>query len=378
MNKAVVLWTNIPSHHSIGPFRELANSRKVCCVCREPISKLREDIWKTPELGAMEVVYLLEKDNLEAYIAELIDKTQDAVHFVSGFGDLPELKLLWKCIKQTEIKPIVIAERPNPQQNKFKASLRDLYYSYKIRSLASKVAAILCMGKIAVNAYCSYGIPERKALPYMYTNGLPFPELTSNAEINKPLRFVYVGGDHKWRKGLDILAQALQPFTADQLAVDFIGPEKDSWLAEFAENNCSPNVIRLLGKLQSDQIATKLAQEYDILVLPSRYDGWGMTVSEAVLSGIPAIVTDRCGSKDVVEASGAGIVIPARNVASLRAAIQTCVDDPQMVLAWKERARTYRDNLRPEKLASYLEAVIDYVEKGSRGVKPNAYWLKER
>lgn len=378
MKKDVVLWTNIPSHHMIGPFRTLANSRKVHCVCREPISKFREGIWKTPELGAMEVVYLLEKDDPGAYIDEMLAKTQDAVHFISGFGDLPEMKLIWKRIKQTDLKPVILAERPNPQQNKLKACMRDLYYSYKIHSLAPKIGAILCMGKISVDDYRSYGLPEHKALVYMYTNGLPFPELTSTVEIGKPVRFVFVGRDSRWIKGLDVLVQALRGFSADQLAFDFIGPDKNSWLADFIKKNSSHDNIRLLGKFPSDEIATKLAQEYDVLVLSSRYDGWGMTVSEALLSGIAAIVTDKCGSQDVVEASGAGEVVMGGNEESLRAAIQSCVDDPQKVLAWKERARAYRDDLRPEKLASYLEAVIDYVEKGSQGVKPNAYWLKER
>lgn len=379
MKKGVVFWTYYPSPFVIAPFRELANTRKVYCICREPLEKLREDIWNVPESGAMEILYLLKKDNPELHIAELLNKTQDAVHFIFGFGDLPEMKLVWKHIKRASIKPIVMAEYPHPQRNnELKACLRDFYYSCRIRSLASKISAMLCMGEIGVNTYCSYGLSKSKALVYMYTHALPFPKLTPNAEIKEPLRFVFIGRDSIWIKGLDVLAQALQGFSANQLTFDFIGPDQDSWLAEFTRKNSLQNVIRLLGKIPSDRTVAKLTQDYDVLVLSSRYDGWGLTVSEAVLSGIGAIVTDGCASQDVVKASGAGVVVKSGNVASLRAAIQACVDNPQKVLAWKERARSYRDDLRPEKLASYLDAVIDYVEKGYQGNKPVPYWLKVR
>ena len=197
-----------------------------------------------------------------------------------------------------------------------------------------------------------------KTLPYMYTNGLPFPELPEKIEIGTPLRFVYVGGDEKWRKGLDVLTEALRGFTPEQLTFDMIGIGPDSWVADFARANALEGVIRPLGKMQSDEIAPKLARDYDVLVLSSRHDGWGMTVSEAVLSGIGALVTDKCASRDVVEASGAGRVMTAGSVESTRAAIRLCVDSPETALAWKEKARAYRDDLRPEKLAGYLEETV--------------------
>ena len=378
MKKDVVLWTHIPSHHTIGPFRELANSRNVYCMCRKATSKLRGDIWKTPDFGALGVEYLLEKDDVKASIDDFLDKTSDAVHFVAGFGDLPEFKLFWKGAKKRKINPIVIAERPNPQRSALKSFLRDAYYSYVVRSLSSTTGAALCMGKIGVDAYRALGLSDEKTLPYMYTNGLPFPELPEKIEIGTPLRFVYVGGDEKWRKGLDVLTEALRGFTPEQLTFDMIGIGPDSWVADFARENALDGVIRPLGKMQSDEIAPKLARDYDVLVLSSRHDGWGMTVSEAVLSGIGALVTDRCASRDVVEASGAGRVMTAGSVESTRAAIRLCVDSPETARAWKEKARAYRDDLRPEKLAGYLEETVEYVESRYQAKKPNPYWLNPR
>src|SRR5437870_11248743 len=41
----------------------------------------------------------------------------------------------------------------------------------------------------------------------------------------------------------------------------------------------------------------------DLLVLPSRYDGWGAVINEALMSGIPAICSDNCGAADLVRSS---------------------------------------------------------------------------
>lgn len=55
----------------------------------------------------------------------------------------------------------------------------------------------------------------------------------------------------------------------------------------------------------------------DCLVLPSRYDGWGAVVSEALMAGTPVICSDRCGAVEVVYASKVGGVFPADNLDAL-------------------------------------------------------------
>ena len=48
--------------------------------------------------------------------------------------------------------------------------------------------------------------------------------------------------------------------------------------------------------------------ESDCLVLPSRYDGWGAVISEALMVGTPVICSDNCGAANVVTASNVGSV----------------------------------------------------------------------
>jgi glycosyltransferase involved in cell wall biosynthesis len=65
--------------------------------------------------------------------------------------------------------------------------------------------------------------------------------------------------------------------------VSFVGPRTDTW---------------------------RYYQAADVFVLPTRVDLWGMTVVEAMASGIPAVTTTGAGAADVVTHEHDGFVLP--------------------------------------------------------------------
>lgn len=377
MNKPIVLWTGIPSFHIIGPFLKLAKSHETFCVCHMPISSFRRDCWKIPDFDNLNVVYLKEQKNVRSFVEGFLSKTKEATHFISGFGNQGGTRTFWKIAPEFKVKPIAIAERPNPQKNPFKALLRDAYYCARIRAISRRISAVLCMGSLSVETFRKYGFPSRKLLQYMYTSTVPFPELPLEVSVGSPLRFVYVGRDDIWIKGLDLLVEALQGFSRDQLSFDFIGPDSNSDICRLICNNGLESFVRVLGKMPNDQIPINLANKYDVLALTSRYDGWGMTVSEAIFSGIGVLTSEACGSRDIVSSSGAGKIIPRSSVSAIRTTLRDLVNNPAVVREWKIRARAYREQLCAEKMASYLEEVITYVDRKCSGKKPSAYWVEK-
>ena len=70
-----------------------------------------------------------------------------------------------------------------------------------------------------------------------------------------------------------------------------------------------------LGKMQIAEIPQEIANR--CLVLPSRHDGWGAVIVEALMVGTPVICSDACGAAGVVSASGLGGVFPSNNVKEL-------------------------------------------------------------
>jgi glycosyltransferase involved in cell wall biosynthesis len=83
----------------------------------------------------------------------------------------------------------------------------------------------------------------------------------------------------------------------------------------------------------------------DLFVLPTREDVWGNTLVEAMAAGLPIVTTDVAGASNVVEQAGAGFVVPAGSVRSLRDAVAQAMADPgrrrEMAIRGKAAAAEY-------------------------------------
>jgi glycosyltransferase involved in cell wall biosynthesis len=65
----------------------------------------------------------------------------------------------------------------------------------------------------------------------------------------------------------------------------------------------------------------------DVLVLPSRFEPWGLVVNEALLLGCPVVVTDAVGcARDLVEEPGAGRVVRSGDASDLARGIREVLD----------------------------------------------------
>ena len=59
----------------------------------------------------------------------------------------------------------------------------------------------------------------------------------------------------------------------------------------------------------------------DAFVLPSRHDGWGVVVNEALGAGLPIIVSDRVGARDLVQHGGNGFITSVGDIDGLAGAL---------------------------------------------------------
>lgn len=95
-------------------------------------------------------------------------------------------------------------------------------------------------------------------------------------------------------------------------------------------------IINFLGKLED--VRPALAQT-SVFVLPSYREGTPKTVIEAMACGRAIISTDVPGCRETVIIGDNGFLVPAKDIASLRAAIEKFILDPTMIKKMGQRSR---------------------------------------
>jgi len=139
------------------------------------------------------------------------------------------------------------------------------------------------------------------------------------------IRLLYVGRISR-EKDLDLLATAYQQLRELEMQIVLFmvghGPYAKTLAASL------PDVI-FTGYLTGEELATAYASA-DIFVFPSTTDTFGNVVIEAQASGLPVIVSDLGGPKELVQHGVDGLVTKAYDVNSFASAIRFLVENPSL------------------------------------------------
>ena len=67
--------------------------------------------------------------------------------------------------------------------------------------------------------------------------------------------------------------------------------------------------------------------EYDVLIQPSRYEGFGLTVAEGMAAGIPVVVSDIEGPMEIIRHGLYGYPFKSDDAAALTTALEEVIAD---------------------------------------------------
>lgn len=181
-------------------------------------------------------------------------------------------------------------------------------------------------GSLAAIQVIPYGCPA------------PVPAARNPAVIDSgKLKVLYVGGLSQ-RKGLSYLIDALQ-LLSDKIDFAYIGSGNALSLIE----RKLPSANYLGTMPHSDVLASM--RQYDVLVFPSLFEGFGMVITEAMSQGMVVIATDHTALPDIANASSS-ICIPIRDSHAIKEALEFLIADPdklkQLSVAALEQAQRYQ------------------------------------
>lgn len=166
--------------------------------------------------------------------------------------------------------------------------------------------------------------PEKKKSTFWFDRGLKPGEIGA----------LYVGRISR-EKNLDLLAASFRRLLAQKLPIRplFVG---DGPYASTMKELLPEGLF--MGSLHGEELATAYASA-DFFVFPSTTDTFGNVVIEAQASGLPTIVSDVGGPKDLVGHEKDGLITKALDLESLTTAIQRLASDNNLREKWGKAAR---------------------------------------
>src|SRR5690606_2438241 len=98
-----------------------------------------------------------------------------------------------------------------------------------------------------------------------------------------------------------------------------------------------PDGVDFLGPRPRDEVAA-LYDRHDLFVLPSRLEGFGIVLAEAVARGLPCIARDAYAMPEVVEPGVTGSLLTGDDPAELAGLIASALADDSLYAKCRSRA----------------------------------------
>jgi glycosyltransferase involved in cell wall biosynthesis len=186
-------------------------------------------------------------------------------------------------------------------------------------SVAEELAAFLDLGD------CVHVVPEGAD-----TLVVPPDAAERRARLGVPDAYLFSLATLEPRKGLDVAVAALAEAVAPDLPLLVAG--QPGWGgvdldATAATVGLRDGRVRALGRLADADLAAVLAGAV-ALVAPSRAEGFGLPVAEAMALGVPVVCSDAPALVEVT--AGAALTVPVGDVVGLAEALRDVANDASL------------------------------------------------
>ena len=219
-----------------------------------------------------------------------------------------------------------------------------------VRWILGQARMVICCSERLATAMRGCGLTNVRAIPY----GVHVPDEVGDED--EPASVLYVGRLSP-EKNIDVIAEATEGLPR---IVAGDGPLRD----------LLPDTIGFVGP---DEIS-KLYGRAAVVVVASSAEGLPNVVLEAMAHGKTVIATPVGGIPTVIEDGKTGLLVPVRDTAALRAAIERALGDPELRIrlgrAARKRVEGYCswNRVTDATLAVYASAVPEAAR--DTGVRP--------
>jgi glycosyltransferase involved in cell wall biosynthesis len=178
---------------------------------------------------------------------------------------------------------------------------------------------------------------------------------------------LYFGRLDWFQKGIDTLLEATALLVRDhprlELRVAGRGKDLDRSRA-FATNLGIERNVRFLGAV-TDAEREALFRGARLILMPSRFEGFGMVAAEAMAAGVPLIAAAAGSLPEVVSPPAGGVMVPVGDAVGLAAAADRLLRDASAREALSRSARASAERFRWSAVARDHLAFLERIREGS-------------
>ncbi len=324
--------------------------------------------WTPPDIGDVQLDYIADVGQVDKLLKDIAPSSVHLVQGIRGNGyvghvinRLKQRRARWGAVMEMVSEPVVAG------------AIKRLVYSWKLGRSSKKPDFVLAIGEKTPSWVTARGYPHNRIFPFTYFLD-PKPVVLRNKKEFGSFKVGFVGQLIQ-RKRVDILIDALafEGFSQIELVVVGSGP-LEAELKAMSQKQLSHLKVQWLGQLPMAKAQLEISG-LDCLVLPSRHDGWGAVVSEALMAGVPAICSDACGAAAAVHASGVGGVFASGDPVALRQLIALAKADGCLNPVAREFLARWAECFGVSTGAHYLSSILEFVY--ADGVRPLPPWLSD-
>ena len=371
-NHSIWFWQRILTPHMATLAAALAERGfTVTFVANTLLSENRSKLgWEIPKLG--KVIFKL-AENKDAVTRLALEAPDNSIHLCQGLHSNGLVSNAQRVLRKRSLKHWALMEMVDDFG--WLGLLKKALYRIIFLHWRSHLEGVLAIGRNAPTWFIARGMKKNRIYPFAYflekpqTNQL----LQSSDDVitKRPFRFIFVGRLIKLKK-VDHLINAIAALKIKEVEVWIIGNGPEEKYLRSLANLLLPTQVRWIGTLPISKVPNMISQT-DCLVLPSRYDGWGAVVSEALMVGTPVICSDACGSSAAVQASGVGSVFSTNDQQALTNVLQKQIKVGHWHYNQRQQVAQWATCLGAESGAEYLDLILNNYNKYSIDVP----WLKK-
>ncbi len=233
------------------------------------------------------------------------------MHGIWHFGSLAPFLINSKAIKVITIHGLL--DRWAIKHSQWKKEIVTFLYQKRLLGKADLIQINNTDEQEDVVRYLGYEPKNLKIIP----NGMKFEEYSqlpqkgifrTKNNIDNDTSIILFMGRLNIKKGLDLLLPSFVQVLAkhDKVVLVLAGPD-DGYQAQtekFITENKLQDKIKLVGML-TDTLKKEALADADLFVLPSYSEGFSIAVLEAMICGVPALVSDRVGFGEYIKNNNA-------------------------------------------------------------------------